>query len=400
MNEGQPEVIAGSREVLPVTAGRGATTYVPLAIALGVLLFAVPLVIRGLNYPVAEPHFGLLAKALLHGRLDIAAPVYDGVVHDGRTYLPFGPFPALLMLPAVLVAGSAFPVLWLGLAVVAIAAAGFWRLWPALEIHATPDRLWLTLGALAGTAVLSAAVVNSGYFVAHLVVIACLVWALVLALEGRAPVLCGVLVGLAIITRTSSVLAVVALAGLYWHRSRRPGQVAALLAPVVPALLLLAAYNAARFGSPLESGYGQQVLANPDLIALRAQGLFSLNHVPRNLYYLLVAPPGPGLAPSPWGMGLLFVSPWVLGALWARGRQAGWLAAGLVLTVLPSLLYYGVGWIQFGYRYGLDGLPFLAGLAAIGYRWQGMRVVLPALVLVSVVVNVAGAGWLLTELGA
>ncbi|MFN2466169.1 MAG: hypothetical protein ABR598_07895, partial [Candidatus Dormibacteria bacterium] len=146
-------------------------------------------------------------------------------------------------------------------------------------------------------------------------------------------------------------------------------------------------------------------LTNPELIALRAQGLFAIAHVPVNLYYMLVAPPlsiggrWPWLRPSEWGMGLVFVSPWLLVAPWARGRDAAWLALGFVAVILPSLLYYGIGWIQFGYRYGLDGLPFLAALAALGYRRLGLGL-LPPLCVVATLVNLAGADWLLRALGA
>ena len=46
----------------------------------------------------------------------------------------------------------------------------------------------------------------------------------------------------------------------------------------------------------------------------------------------------------------------------------------------PTLLYYGGGWLQYGYRYFLDLVPFvvaLCGLAAvrsghIGSRWLGL----------------------------
>ena len=276
-------------------------------------------------------------------------------------------------------------------------------MWVPLGIDEISRRTWLTAATIGGTAMLSAVLVNSDYFVAHLVVVACLVWALTLALRGRRPLLCGLLVALAALTRTNALLAAVAIGLLYWDRTHQPRRLAMLVAPLLPTVLLLGAYNALRFGNPLESGYGLQTLVNPELIRLRSQGLFSVVHLPLNLYYLLVAPPlaagpFPWVQPSPWGMGLVFVSPWVVAALWARGRDAGILGVGLVLTLLPSLLYYGVGWIQFGYRYGLDALPFLVALAAIGYRRQALAI-LPGLAVVSMAINLSGAAWLLAVLG-
>ncbi len=70
----------------------------------------------------------------------------------------------------------------------------------------------------------------------------------------------------------------------------------------------------------------------------------------------------------------------------------GWvrLAAGLVL--IPLLLYYGVGWIQFGYRYALDLYPFLLVLTAQGVMARPSRCFNP-LVVISVVINIWGAWW-------
>ena len=58
-------------------------------------------------------HFALLAEAWLDGRLDLggAPPAYAGMNDfarfEGRWYVPFPPFPALLVLPWVALAGSA-----------------------------------------------------------------------------------------------------------------------------------------------------------------------------------------------------------------------------------------------------------------------------------------------------
>lgn len=50
------------------------------------------------------------------------------------------------------------------------------------------------------------------------------------------------------------------------------------------------------------------------------------------------------------------------------------IAAGAVLV--PSLLYYGGGWFQLGFRYFLDSVPFVMVLVAsgasrgFGYPWK------------------------------
>ena len=43
-----------------------------------------------------------------------------------------------------------------------------------------------------------------------------------------------------------------------------------------------------------------------------------------------------------------------------RGR-GGWPRAA-VAVLIPTLLYYGGGWLQYGYRYFLDSVPFVMAL--------------------------------------
>jgi len=47
-------------------------------------------------------------------------------------------------------------------------------------------------------------------------------------------------------------------------------------------------------------------------------------------------------------------------------KIACWLAIALV--AIPTLVYYSAGWVQFGYRYIMDYLPFLMILTAFGFE--------------------------------
>ena len=160
------------------------------------------------------------------------------------------------------------------------------------------------------------------------------------------------------------------------------------------------AYNQVRFGTPLESGYALATLP-PFLEALRDQGLFALVHVPMNLDFLLIhlpkpIPTFPFFQPDGLGMSVLVTSPGLLFAALAdwRSRRA-WLLLGATIAVLvPTLLYYGGGWLQYGYRYFLDSVPFVIGLcglaAAHGRRvGPGWRTA----ILFGVVVNAVGVYW-------
>ena len=142
----------------------------------------------------------------------------------------------------------------------------------------------------------------------------------------------------------------------------------------VPSIVAFFLYNQVRFGTPFESGYALATLP-PFLEAQRAKGLFSLAHIPMNLDYFLLHLPRP-IATPPFfqpdglGMSVLLTSPGLLFATqadWRRPR-AWWLLGAAVAVLIPTLLYYGGGWLQYGYRYFLDSVPFvmaLCGLAAV-----------------------------------
>jgi hypothetical protein len=73
-------------------------------------------------------------------------------------------------------------------------------------------------------------------------------------------------------------------------------------------------------------------------------------------------------------MSMLLVSPALLASLRAgvqdRTARLLWAATGLV--AIPVFLYYGGGYVQYGFRYSLDFTPFLVALMAIGSRrWMG-----------------------------
>jgi hypothetical protein len=91
-------------------------------------------------------------------------------------------------------------------------------------------------------------------------------------------------------------------------------------------------------------------------------------------------------------MGIFFASPALLFAFRADFRRrvvkACWL--GVASIMLPLITYYGIGYVQFGYRYALDFMPFLILLTAFGLP-DPMTNRARALVATSVVINMWGA---------
>ena len=91
--------------------------------------------------------------------------------------------------------------------------------------------------------------------------------------------------------------------------------------------------------------------------------------------------------------GLLYAikAPW-------REPRTWWLAGAALLVLIPTLLYYGGGWLQYGYRYALDSIPFiwaLCGLAAVRDELNGgeMGWIWRILIGFGLIVGVLGVYW-------
>ena len=86
------------------------------------------------------------------------------------------------------------------------------------------------------------------------------------------------------------------------------------------------------------------------------------------------------------GLGLAILAPW-------RSGLARALAITAVLVLIPSLLYYGGGWLQYGYRYALDSIPFVVALCALAAAKRGLGWGWRLAITFGVVVGLAGVYW-------
>lgn len=399
-----------------------------MRVGLGVaVLSAVLYWLADRSFDAARGDFFYLADAFLHGRTWLAAPLgpNDVIPIDGRFYVPFAPFPAIALMPLVAMIG---PVtadqLESGInALLAGACVGMcWWLLERVGVKRTSDRLWLTALFGFSTQILwvttRGGVWHTGQLIATIVTFACLV-----ELFGRRRAwLIGLCAGAAFLTRAPLAFAIPVYALWLGWPGERPLATAAtadarayvervrdavpwrawmgLVAGVAPSLVFFFAYNQVRFGSPLESGYALATL--PDWLERQREiGLFSIRHIPMNIDYFLLhvprfMPTWPFLRPDGLGMSVLITSPGLLLAFRADWRRpVSWfLAAAAILVLIPTLLYYGGGWLQYGYRYFLDSVPFviaLCGLAVahrgrIGWGWK-------VLIMVGISVMVIGVYW-------
>jgi hypothetical protein len=343
-----------------------------------------------------------LADAFLHGRtwLDVRLGPNDVIMRGGHFYVPFAPFPAIALMPLVALTGPlAADQIESGInAVLAAASVGMcWWLLARIGVERLSDRLWLAVLFGFSTQILwvttRGGVWHTGHLIATILTFACLI-----ELEGqRRALLIGLAAGAAFLTRAPLAFAVPFYALLLYRPEPIPWRPWTWLAVgVLPSIAFFFIYNVLRFGTPLESGYALATL--PDWLAKqRALGLFAIAHIPMNLDYFLVhlprpIPTPPFFRPDGLGLSVFLTSPGLLFALRADWRQprSWWLAGATIAVLVPTLLYYGGGWLQYGYRYFLDSVPFvmaLCGSAAVvrgGVGW-GCRLLIGFGVLVGAV---------------
>jgi hypothetical protein len=368
--------------------------------------------------------FFYLADAFLRGRTwfdaSSAPPgtigVNDVIPIAGRFYVPFGPFPAIAFMPLVAVFGPVTADQWeSGInAVLAAVCIGLgWWLLARVGVNSLVNRLWLVLLLGFSTQIWWVTTRGGVWHTGQLIATILTLLALIELAGQRRGVLIGLLAGAAFLSRAPLAFAVpfyaIMLAGdAIWEPKRWPWREwLALAAGVLPSVVFFFWYNDVRFGSPLESGYGLATL--PDwLEARRRIGLFSLAHVPVNFDYLFLHLPTPykdfrefpWLKPDGLGMSIFITSPGLLYAIRAPWRESRswWLALAGLVVLIPTLLYYGGGWLQYGFRYALDSIPFvwlLCGLAAVQdeNRRQTMSWFWRVLIISGVVVGAGGVYW-------
>lgn len=324
-----------------------------------------------------DKHFSLLAESFIRGDLflnPMNLPNGDYVDYKGKQYLFFGPFPSILLIPFVFVFGKNFPQMTLSISSLVITLGGIFLLLKRLKFN-LPDNLWLTNFFVFGTVLYFVGLINVSAYVVQALGIVLVVLSLVEYFGARRWLVIGALVAAAGATRISLfafsvffLLEIVrARKQINWQKS-----LILFLLPIILALGVLGAYNWRRFGSVFDTGYSRNV-SIPKGYPNTVEGFISIKHIPANLYLFLFAGPEPVkkdkvqyvlefpyLRANGFGMSILFTSPLFVYLILAK-RQPHTISAilGIVALALPSLLYFGLGIDQYGYRYALDFYPLL-----------------------------------------
>lgn len=352
-----------------------------------VLLFLAVFALGVMREAPGTNSYALLAQGWLDGRFDTTACFdSDCAVYEGKRYIIFPPAPAAVALPFVAAFGPDF-VGFLPLALVALALSAL--LWWRIAERETGSRDLTTLAVLmiVFATPLAFVILRSDrvWFWAQSWGFLFVTAAIYLALVRRNALLTGLFIGLAFLSRQMTILLLPFLYVLMLDRGasllRIDGAVlkrlAALAVFPLVALAVYFAYNAARFGSPMETGYAYifPVAENgtdPNFLRLRVQelGIFSGDYFLFNAIYMFIAGPHVEFAGRYLtdlasfdrnGASLFLVTPMLLLAFLARWDRAFWIGlptAGVILGM--TLFYHSNGFTQYSaQRYALDWLPIL-----------------------------------------
>lgn len=382
-----------------------------------IIVFALKLLSVGFVFRLdIGQHFYYLAESFLHGKLYFynlpAHYANDVALWAGRAYWPLLPLPAVILMPFVALfdVWLHLPFYQVYLQLPLVVSVGWLVYAVARRQHFSIQSAAYLMVAFLCSAFIAVAIIPSYVYFSGLIAVLC-IWAGIFEYLGRRRYwLIGIFMACALATRVTAglgavffLLDIACRSDVDWKARRR--QLAAFVAPVVTAGVLLAIYNFLRFGSIFEFGYSYQTLLTPQLAHARQYGEFGFVHLLPNLYHALLAVPQlvlrdsvshvagyPFLQPDVWGMSIFFTSPilWYLFVGKWKSYQDKIILFTVLLIALPILLYYGVGYVQFGYRYSLDFLPWLFWLFMRQYHLQQGELsrLVRLIILASAVLNV------------
>lgn len=325
-----------------------------------------------------DKHFSLLAQSFLKNDLFLSPlnlPDGDFVDYLGRQYLFFGPLPSIILMPFVFVVGKNFPQINLSIASLVVTYIATFMLSRKLQFSKVSS-FWLSNFFVFGTVLYFVGLINISAYIPQAVGTALFMLSLLEYFSKKRWLVIGLLVGAAGATRiTLFGISVFFLLEIYRTRNKLDikKSLALFMIPVLFSMSMLAIYNFRRFHSVFETGYTKNVsILDKDYYNYK-EGFFSPVHIPANLYSLLLMAPEPikkehvefvlqfpYLKANGFGMAIWFTSPLFLFLFRAKKKPyVPSAATAIVFLAIPSLLYWGIGAAQFGYRYSLDFLPLL-----------------------------------------
>ena len=357
--------IEKSKQMANLKAGPAAINSAWLFMYAAVLLG----MIGWLNFITADDRqFSRLAESFLEGKLYLFPSSLetwaDTALFDGYHYSPFGPLPAVLIMP--LVWSGYFHQGQLSFLVTLSVFYLCFRL-ARRFMYSCDESCWFALAFCFATSFIGVAALACSTFFAHVLAVMFLFLA-INEYNGKCRLcLIGSLLGLAMASRPPAGLNILMFVlAIFFSEGAIRDRISGLIKLVLPfaaVVGLLALYNFARFGNPLESGYSYQLngfgvpYADWTVPGNTAGPTVSLENISGHLWIFLFGLPSTEaigssvLLMSPFLGYLLFVPRWDL--------TNKLIVLNVAVVLLAVLAFRSTGFEQVGYRFSLDFLPFV-----------------------------------------
>lgn len=327
----------------------------------------------------ADDSLLLLAGQFSRGHISLEPtvdmPVGDIALFNGRYYMYFGPFASIILMPFTLMFGNAFPQAMTGVFSMFISFHAVYSIARFFKFS-NIDSLWLSVFFTFSTVLFSLSIINISAYQVQALGAALVLLSLREYFRGKKrPILIGVFLGLALMTRMTLGLGILFFVFEFLQRRLSRRELLCIFIPFVACGILLGGYNFVRFKNPLDSGYTHSTGLNTYPISVNLEhGYMGLSHTPANLHALFLKGPDvitesehgyvlkfPYFRADPWGMAIWFTSPLFLALLYKfqKNKYTKSVLFTVLSLALPVVSYFSVGFAQFGYRYAMDFLPFL-----------------------------------------
>jgi hypothetical protein len=334
-----------------------------------------------------EYHFFVpLAQAFLKGRLyvekmtpflhemvtlkEIKTEVFRNYVNGtlGMYFVILPPFPAIILMPFVLLFGMSTNQSLISTAVAALNVVLFYKLCRVLELKRNKTA-WLVVFFSFGSMQWYHGVIGSGWYFAQIAAMLFVFLAVYSVVKINNIVLSGVFLGLAYLCRYGLILSFpffIINSALRFRKRKGQQKILTYLLVLLFFIGMSFLYNYLRYQTIWHVGYKVLEQRDYNLANEYSFGSYSLTYFPRHFKaYFLSLPERikdlPFIKPNLHAQAIWTVMPAVVLVFLARFKErlvwSSWLA--IFLISLTHVFHGGIGATQFGYRYAMDYFPFL-----------------------------------------
>jgi hypothetical protein len=321
----------------------------------------------------------------------------DKVIVNEKILLPFGPIPGVILIPFILL----FKSITQQQVSIFFGSINIPLIYILLKRFTKPKiAVILSVFMAFGTVYFWASIVGTTWYFAHVVATTLLLLSLI-SFTNKRDFLAGVLFALAGLCRYPIMFGgVFFLLELFKEKKR----LFMFLTGAFIFIPIQLGYDWLRFGSLFETGYIEvyknYISSNYPYTILQLLniktphlGYMDIKNIPLHLFTFLIFPPiitqKMSIDPSPYGMGILFTSPLLLLGLLPRFNikfERNIFLGGIAIAFV-DFMHYAQGWVQFGYRFLLDFLPFVLILLALRFKLTKKTLLL---LVISILVNYWG----------